>query len=304
MPPPPMSIILHGARDAQVNRAVAARLLAAQQLQQQAGGTQGSPDEGGQQRGNKGPAATTATPLDDARFAAMFEDEAFAVDEASAEYRALHPNLPARGGERAAAMANEQERLLAEHFEELSEGDDEGDDDDAGSDGSLDDMDERPMQRRQQGHWQALKRQQQPATHHDRGGAGTGRPYTAGAERPRSMYAARHASAAVAFQRGESTSATLSQPLEARMRGASGSTTPRGFIGGSREVTFVPGGRGGSERGGRTRGRGRTGGRGGRPGNGVATPDSGGFHGVGRGGRGGGRGGRARGGRGRGRGRV
>lgn len=34
-----------------------------------------------------------ANPLADDRFAAMFEEEDFAVDEQSAEYRLLHPNV-------------------------------------------------------------------------------------------------------------------------------------------------------------------------------------------------------------------
>lgn len=49
--------------------------------------------------------------LEDSRFAAMFEDPAFAIDEKSEEYRQLHPNAdPAK-----------DKKLLAEHFEELND---------------------------------------------------------------------------------------------------------------------------------------------------------------------------------------
>jgi ribosome biogenesis protein ENP2 len=53
--------------------------------------------------------------LEDPRFAALFEDPAFAIDEKSEEYKMLHPNAdPAR-----------DKKLLAEHFEELEDGSDE-----------------------------------------------------------------------------------------------------------------------------------------------------------------------------------
>jgi len=53
--------------------------------------------------------------LEDPRFAALFEDPAFAIDEKSEEYKMLHPNAdPVR-----------DKKLLAEHFEELEDGSDE-----------------------------------------------------------------------------------------------------------------------------------------------------------------------------------
>ena len=55
-----------------------------------------------------GPDATQL--LRDERFKAMFEDEAFAVDEKSEEYLALHPN---------ARKENFGKKLLQEHFQEV-----------------------------------------------------------------------------------------------------------------------------------------------------------------------------------------
>lgn len=49
--------------------------------------------------------------LEDPRFAALFEDPAFTIDEKSEEYKMLHPNAdPAR-----------DKKLLAEHFEEFED---------------------------------------------------------------------------------------------------------------------------------------------------------------------------------------
>jgi hypothetical protein len=114
------------------------------------------------------------------------------------------------------------------------------------------------------------------------------------------MYAAKDAAAAAAFQRGESMAGLLSQPLASRVAAeAPGSGQgARQWVGGSRELSFVPsGGRGGRGRG---RGRGRDGGsrEGGRNEGGGSMLGGGGSRGRG-GGRSGGRGG----GRGRGRGR-
>lgn len=52
----------------------------------------------------------------------MFEDEEFVVDEESAEYRMLHPNV--RGGGAGASGQREQEAkdraLISQHFEPVS----------------------------------------------------------------------------------------------------------------------------------------------------------------------------------------
>ena len=81
----------HGLRKlpAQVNASLAAKVLA----EQGGGDKQGEPEQdaaGGKRQ--KRPAADL---LQDERFAALFEDKAFAIDEKSEEYRALHPNAGA-----------------------------------------------------------------------------------------------------------------------------------------------------------------------------------------------------------------
>ena len=83
----------------QVNAQLAAKLLAARE------GARGEPaadaaapeegGEGGRARKRRRAAASSAL-LEDERFGAMFTDRAFAIDEASEEYRLLHPNAGAR----------------------------------------------------------------------------------------------------------------------------------------------------------------------------------------------------------------
>ena len=92
----------------QVNAQLAAKLLAARE------GARGEPaldaaapaassDEGEEDEGGEGGrarkrrrAAASSALLEDERFGAMFTDRAFAIDEASEEYRLLHPNAGAR----------------------------------------------------------------------------------------------------------------------------------------------------------------------------------------------------------------
>ncbi|CAK0744566.1 hypothetical protein CVIRNUC_001558 [Coccomyxa viridis] len=70
------------------------------------------------------------TLLQDERFKALFEDQAFTIDEQSEEYKALHPN----------AEANKRSKqLLKEHFQELGEG---SQDRSSGPDDSEDDEEE------------------------------------------------------------------------------------------------------------------------------------------------------------------
>ena len=83
-----------------VNAATAARLLTAK----------------GKADGGDADAVNDANPLGDARFAAMFADPAFAVDEESAEFKAAHPN---------AASNARAKALLREHFDELEGGEEE-----------------------------------------------------------------------------------------------------------------------------------------------------------------------------------
>jgi hypothetical protein len=54
-----------------------------------------------------------ANPLADDRFAAMFEEDEYAVDEESAEYRLIHPNV-GRDNNR-----NKSNQLINEHFEQV-----------------------------------------------------------------------------------------------------------------------------------------------------------------------------------------
>ncbi|KAL4527757.1 hypothetical protein Ndes2437A_g02896 [Nannochloris sp. 'desiccata'] len=220
--------------------------------------------------------------LEDDRFKVMFEDPEFAVDERSAEYKALHPNVdPAK-----------DRQLLAEHFEELASGSSDGDQ-------YSEDEDEEDARRR-------VNRPDKRLKYSDAGSSEGGR-------QPR-MFAAKDDSAAAAFREGRSLAPQQEMPLGVRSAalGESGGYKPR--LGGSREMSYTPrrsfGGDGGRGRGGRfggggDRGRGRDGG----GGRGRGRSDRGGGRGGGRGrgGGGGGRGfspgGRGGGGRGGGRGR-
>lgn len=97
----------------QVNAKVAAKLLAQQAdttAEQEGGAADGATDADASVRKRRG--ELVANPLADDRFKAMFEEEDFVVDEESAEYRLLHPNVPrdSRASERA---------LVSEHFEQV-----------------------------------------------------------------------------------------------------------------------------------------------------------------------------------------
>lgn len=170
----------------QVNREVAARLMAQQQL---AGGGDDETAAAAAETASKmrkaaaaaeAAAAAASTLLSDDRFKALFEDTDFAIDEHSTEYKLLHPNVAAAGGGRkSAAGAGEEEEeeeeggggadvLLKEHFQQiLEEGVSDEDDgsegnlsDGDGSDGEGDGRQQQQQQRRVKGHWQQLKRQQ------------------------------------------------------------------------------------------------------------------------------------------------
>ncbi len=60
-------------------------------------------------KGGKGAKAGGPTPLGDDRFAALFQDPDFHIDEEADEYRLLHPN--------AAKDKKAQDELLREHFQ-------------------------------------------------------------------------------------------------------------------------------------------------------------------------------------------
>ena len=93
-----------------VNAALAARLLAA-------GERGGDDDEAGAREDADGERedAAPAKLLRDERFAALFNDADFAVDETDATYKALHPNAPPASFSRA---------LLEEHYEAVDADDD------------------------------------------------------------------------------------------------------------------------------------------------------------------------------------
>lgn len=80
----------------QVNASLAARVMAAQgdEPNQAAAAGDAAADAPGKR--SKRPASDL---LQDERFAALFEDRAFAIDERSEEYKALHPNAGARPDE-------------------------------------------------------------------------------------------------------------------------------------------------------------------------------------------------------------
>jgi hypothetical protein len=104
-----------------VNTLLAARLLAesavaadkAAVAAKDAGAEPGDADAaaGGARGGKAGSkaAAAAANPLADSRFAALFEDPDFTIDEAADEYRALHPN--------AVKDKRAEQELLREHFQ-------------------------------------------------------------------------------------------------------------------------------------------------------------------------------------------
>jgi ribosome biogenesis protein ENP2 len=76
----------------QVNKQLAARLLAQEEeaAAAAAAAADGSQAPGPPAKRRKGDLGVN--PMADDRFKSMFEDEEFAIDEESAEYRLLHPN--------------------------------------------------------------------------------------------------------------------------------------------------------------------------------------------------------------------
>ena len=269
-----------------VNAAVAARILTAsvgddqQQLREDE-----QDDEIKKKKKRKD--ASLPSLLEDDRFKVMFEDPEFAIDERSAEYRALHPNVDGGTGGSGGGTANrESDLLLREHFEALeAEEEEEGgvsDDDDIDDD---EDDNAYRMNKRQK----TDKKLKQ--------GEGL-------LDRQPKMYAAKDEGAAVAFREGRSLAAEKSMPLGVRLdgyghgHGSEGLGAKKQWKGGNREMSYTPRGRGrGRGRGGGGDGGGRGGGRGS-----GGRGDRGGRGGGGRGrsggrGRGGGGGGRGRGGR-------
>ena len=256
------------ARLPKVNAALAARALAGEE--EEGGGEDeesGSEEDEGGSRANKSgtggggarakaaasAAAAARRLLSDDRFAAMFQDPRFAVDEASEEYKLLHPN--------ASEASQRAKKLLREHFDAVGEGkgggegEDESDesDDDEESDSDDEESDSDASSSSSSSEDEEEDTRPPPA------------------QRQRRMFAAKDAAAAAAFGAGVSLAADRRVPLAARAAAAEakGLVGARAWASGSREATFVPrsGGRGGRGRGGRGGGGGR-GGRGGRGGGG------------------------------------
>jgi len=178
----------------------------------------------------------------------MFEDKAFEIDERSQEYKLLHPN----------ADSNKlQKKLLQEHFEELEEvSEDEVSEDEnesvpsdpEGIESGSELEDDKPEK-------------EKPNSKKQRKG---------GKQRQPRMFAAKDETAAEAFKRNKTLSATAEVPLAERVASQPASAGPR-RLGGAREITFTVGSKGnrqmdyagGFNSGSRGRGRGtRAGGRG------------------------------------------
>ena len=289
-----------------VNAAVAARILVEQQHGGGGGGGGGDAGEEAEdllaERKKRKSHGKDALPslLEDSRFKAMFEDPSFAVDELSAEYKLLHPNVD----------PSKDRKLLAEHFEELGAGGGGGgatnnardslfiNSDEEESEEEYDEDDDEGFNGR--------------VRHDKRLKTNDGGMRTMVGRQPR-MFAARDDTAAAAFRAGKSLAAEKEMPLGARgdfLSGDDARVRPR--LGGNRELSYTPrrsfgGGASSSSRGGGGGGGGRgrgsfDGGRGG--GGGGRGGERGGRLGRGRGGGGrdggrGGRGGRGGGDRGR-----
>ncbi|KAK9867626.1 hypothetical protein WJX84_003781 [Apatococcus fuscideae] len=212
-----------------VNAKAAARMLAGQK--------NAGPD------GEKAGAAEPGL-VDDPRFKAMFEQDDFAIDEDTKEYRALHPNRDAKGRD---------QRLVEEHFETVGSSDDEDgadangagpsasgsdygmDSDAADSDGLIGEDSDEDYQRRRARKQAAQRpskamRPQPTAKRREVGG-------------PR-MLAAKDAAAAAAFRRRESLSEAHALPLSERIPHRNPDVPGKSMAGGRREMSFTPSRRG------------------------------------------------------------
>ncbi|KAL6004521.1 hypothetical protein ACLOJK_005075 [Asimina triloba] len=95
-----------------VNRVLAARLLEDEEAQE---GELENDDDTTAKKKSKKRKGLSSELLKDGRFAMMFEDKDFQVDELSPEYLALHP-----------ASANKHPSLIEEHFEPVEQDEQEG----------------------------------------------------------------------------------------------------------------------------------------------------------------------------------
>eukprot|EP00200_Dunaliella_tertiolecta_P014606 CAMPEP_0202392444 /NCGR_PEP_ID=MMETSP1127-20130417/92376_1 /ASSEMBLY_ACC=CAM_ASM_000462 /TAXON_ID=3047 /ORGANISM="Dunaliella tertiolecta, Strain CCMP1320" /LENGTH=682 /DNA_ID=CAMNT_0048994951 /DNA_START=66 /DNA_END=2111 /DNA_ORIENTATION=- len=181
-----------------------------------------------------GEAAPVPNIMADKRFGAMFEDADFVVDENAEEYRALHPNA----GHRAKAKT-EEERLLQEHFEQVSEDGQGSSGDSSGGDDDDDSMDEAPARAERP----SKKQHKKDGLGVSNGGVSKAAAQQGKPSKGPAMYAAKDAASLQAFKKRESRADTLELPLAERVgrdRSAAGSSNPGTRLGGSREIKFVP----------------------------------------------------------------
>ena len=150
--------------------------------------------------------------LKDDRFAAMFKDSAFEVDEESETYRMLHPNAPK-------LTKREREEMLEEHFDLESDGDDDHEYDANGEAEAADaaDAEARRAARRRSAAVAKVK-----------------------------MYAAKDERHAAAFREGRrDVSSTLTLAERAAQQASSAGKKTR--VSGNKELRFEAGERGGRE---------------------------------------------------------
>ena len=150
--------------------------------------------------------------LKDDRFAAMFKDSAFEVDEESETYRMLHPNAPK-------LTKREREEMLEEHFDLESDGDDDHEHDANGEAEAADaaDAEARRAARRRSAAVAKVK-----------------------------MYAAKDERHAAAFREGRrDVSSTLTLAERAAQQASSAGKKTR--VSGNKELRFEAGERGGRE---------------------------------------------------------
>eukprot|EP00798_Chlamydomonas_sp_ICE-L_P005813 gene5814-6100_t len=147
--------------------------------------------------------------LNDKRFKSMFEDADFVVDEMSAEYRMLHPNLNTESGRR---KADEGKQLVREHFEQEEESDDAMDSDAE----ELDEMGVVPAE------YRAMKRTQEKERAAKRASKGSLGVASGRVEKPErrsapAMYAAKEPTSVDAFRKGESNASAMGMTLAERV---------------------------------------------------------------------------------------
>ncbi|KAL2613245.1 hypothetical protein R1flu_024937 [Riccia fluitans] len=195
-----------------VNKELAARILKKSEKLGEDGDEEELTGEAGRRAAKK---KSGISILKDERFSAMFEDEAFEVDEAADEYKALHPNA-------------EKKKLVQEHFDLVSDDEAEKDDKDNSTSGDSMDDDEEEKERPLKKKPKQEKRKKFPKAKSESG--------------PR-YYEAKDDVHAQAFRQNVSLAAEQKLPLEVRVGQVEKSNGHRPQVkglGGSREISFNP----------------------------------------------------------------